>query len=223
MKNTQFLQIQAYDYLIDAIKRGVLETDHIYSLNQMAKEMGISKTPLRDAVLRLEQERYVDILPSKGFVLHKMTTDDIIETYQIRSALETFCLKELSKNLGTTRGQAYFKKLSRKIELQREIFENNGSNEDFARRDYEFHRSIIQYVDNASMLTLYRSFMYRIFWLNVNSFTKEGRMRDTVDEHVELLEIIQAQDFKRLEALIDHHMVVAQEINLDFLEDDEEE
>lgn len=217
MKNTQFLQIQAYDYLIDAIKKGTLETDHIYSLNQMSKDLGISKTPLRDAVLRLEQERYIDILPSKGFILHKMTTEDIIETYQIRIAIETYCIKELSRNLDTPRGQAYFKKLGRKVELQREILELEGSSEDFARRDYEFHRSIIQYVDNASMLEVYRQFMYRIFWLNATSFKRMGRMHDTVDEHVKLLETMQNQDFPTLENLLNHHMVVAQDINLDLL------
>ena len=73
MKEPLFLQTQAYDYLIAQIKDGTLRPNTIYSLNQMAKEIGVSRTPLRDAVLRLEQERYVDILPSKGFVLHKMT------------------------------------------------------------------------------------------------------------------------------------------------------
>lgn len=220
VKNTQFLQIQAYDHLIDAIKKGTLETGHIYSLNQMSKDMGISKTPLRDAVLRLEQERYIDILPSKGFVLHKMTTEDIIETYQIRAAIETYCLKELSKNLNSPRGQAYYKKLSKKVELQHQIIENNGSSEDFARKDYEFHRSIVQYVDNASMLEMYRSFMYRIFWLNVTSFKKEGRMLDTVSEHEKLLCLIESQDSLTLENYLNNHLTIAQDINLDLLEDE---
>ena len=70
MKEPQFLQAQAYDYLIDLIKKGELQTGEIYSLNQMAKNAGVSRTPFRDAVLRLEQERYIDIYPSKGFALH---------------------------------------------------------------------------------------------------------------------------------------------------------
>ena len=85
MKEPQLLQTKAYDYLIDLIKKGKLKTDKIYSLNQLAKDAGFSKIPFRDAVLRLEQERYIDILPSRGFTLHKMTKEDIIETYQIRN------------------------------------------------------------------------------------------------------------------------------------------
>lgn len=55
MKESQSLQGQAYDYLIEMIKDGELEAGKIYSLNQMAQKAGVSRTPFRDAVLRLEQ------------------------------------------------------------------------------------------------------------------------------------------------------------------------
>ena len=51
MKEIQSLQGQAYDYLIEMIKDGGLEAGKIYSLNQMAKKAGVSRTPFRDAVL----------------------------------------------------------------------------------------------------------------------------------------------------------------------------
>lgn len=174
MKEPQLLQTKAYDYLIDLIKKGKLKTDKIYSLNQLAKDAGFSKIPFRDAVLRLEQERYIDILPSRGFTLHKMTKEDIIETYQMRNAIEIYCSKQLALHLDTPRGQEYFNKLSTKIELQKEIRNTTHSEEDFGRKDYEFHRSIVQYVDNESMLEIYRRFMYRIFWLTVTSFSQKG-------------------------------------------------
>lgn len=217
MKEPLFLQTQAYDYLITMIKNGDLQPDTIYSLNRMSKEMGISRTPLRDAVLRLEQEHYVDILPSKGFVLHKMTEEDIIETYQIRSAIEIYCLKELSKGLDTPRGQEYFHKLSTKVDAQKEIISTTRSSEDFGRKDYEFHRSLVQYVGNESMLDMYRRFMYRIFWLNVTSFSQVGRMDDTLAEHEQLLTKIQNHDIAGLEKLMEHHLTIAQDINLNLL------
>ena len=106
----------------------------------MAQEAGVSRTPFRDAVLRLEQERYIDIFPSKGFTLHKMTAEDILETYQLRFALETYCFKQLSIYLDTERGQQYYAKLAGKVDSQREIIATSHNNEDFARKDYEFHR-----------------------------------------------------------------------------------
>ena len=217
MKEQLFLQTQAYDYLINLIKNGDLQPDTIYSLKQVAAEIGVSRTPLRDAVLRLEQERYVDILPSKGFVLHKMTRDDIIETYELRNAIELYCFKQLSKGLDTERGQENFTKLSKKVALQKENASTTRDAEDYGRKDYEFHRSVVQYVGNESMLEIYRRFMYRIFWLNVTSFSQEGRMDDTMKEHEQILELISSHDMEGLEKLMDHHLTIAQEINLNLL------
>ncbi len=218
MKETQLLQTQAYNYLIEHIKKGELQPDTIYSLNQLAKESGFSRTPFRDAVLRLEQERYLDILPSKGFILHKMTREDIIETYQIRNAIEVYCFKQLSQNLHTDRGQQYYKKLSFKVDSQKEIAETTCSTEDFGRKDYEFHRSLVQYVGNESMLEIYRRFMYRIFWLNVTSFSREGRMEETITEHEAFLRMLREHDMNGLENMVEHHLTTAQNINLKLLE-----
>lgn len=214
MRETQMLQSQAYDHLISLIKDGKLKEGEYYSLNKMAQEAGVSRTPFRDAVLRLEQERYIDIFPSKGFTLHKMTKEDIVETYQLRFALETYCFKHLSEHLDTERGQQYFEKLSGKVTSQNEIIATSHNNEDFARKDYEFHRSVIQFAGNESMLEIYRRFMYRIFWQTATSFLQKGRMEDTAKEHQQILAMVKNHQLNELEELIKKHLYIAQEINL---------
>ena len=72
MKSTQLLQSKAYDYLKDLILNDKLEHGVIYSQKKVAEELGISKTPLRDAVLRLEQERYIDVYQAVKQHLSKM-------------------------------------------------------------------------------------------------------------------------------------------------------
>lgn len=218
MRETQMLQSKAYDHLIALIKDGKLKEGEYYSLNKMANEAGVSRTPFRDAVLRLEQERYIDIFPSKGFTLHKMTEEDIIETYQLRYALETYCFKQLSLGLDTERGQQYFDKLAGKVASQKEIIANSHNNEDFARKDYEFHRSVVQFVGNESMLEIYRRFMYRIFWQTVTSFLQKGRMEDTAKEHQMILDMVKNQQLAELEELIKDHLYIAQEINLNLMD-----
>ena len=217
MKENRMLQDQAYNFLIEIIKQGDLEGDQIYSINKMAREIGISRTPLRDAVMRLAQERYIDVMPSKGFRLHKMEASDIEETYQIRSALESYCMKQLASNISTERGYEYYHKLEGKVKSQREIMATTKDPEAFGRKDYEFHRSIVQYVGNESMLEIYRRFMYRIFWLNVSSFTRKGRMEETVEEHSNLLRLIGAGKSDQLDPVLDHHLETPRKINLELL------
>ena len=64
MKETQLLQTQAYDYLIEHIKKGELQPDTIYSLNQLAKESGFSRTPFRDACV-LNRNVILTFFPAK--------------------------------------------------------------------------------------------------------------------------------------------------------------
>ena len=59
--------------------------------------------------------------------------------------------------------------------------------------------------------------MYRIFWLNVTSFSQEGRMDDTMAEHIRILELVQSHDMNSLEKLMEHHLTIAQDINLNLL------
>ena len=217
MNESTMLQDQAYNYLIEIIKQGELESDRIYSINKMSSEIGISRTPLRDAVMRLAQERYIDVMPSKGFRLHKMEASDIDETYQIRSALESYCMKQLARNVSTERGHEYYHKIESKILSQREIIATTKDPESFARKDYEFHRSIVQYVGNESMLEVYRRFMYRIFWLNVGSFKRKGRMEETEREHSELLRLIKEGEINGLDPLLDQHLETPRRINLELL------
>ena len=79
------LNEQAYEHLKKMITEDQLSYQEIYSETKLAKELGISRTPFRDAIHRLVQEGYIDIIPSKGFRLHQLTQQDVTETFQVRS------------------------------------------------------------------------------------------------------------------------------------------
>lgn len=68
------------------------------------------------------------------------------------------------------------------------------------------------------MLEIYRRFMYRIFWLNVTSFSREGRMEETITEHEAFLRMLREHDMNGLENMVEHHLTTAQNINLKLLE-----
>ncbi len=221
MREVQSLQLQSYEYLLNVIKEGSLEPGKIYSLNKMAKDAGLSRTPFRDAVMKLEQERYIDVIPSKGFMLHQMSKEDIVDTYQFREALEVYCLKQLASNLKTERGQSYFGKLKGKVLAQKDILDapqTETSAKEFAKKDYEFHRSIIQYLGNESMLDIYRTFMYSIRRLNINSYKREHRMEEAYEEHKRILNLVEMNEAMGLENLMQHHLNIAKDINFLMLE-----
>ena len=86
----------AYNYLRDMIYRFELEYNQIYSETKLAAQISVSRTPMRDALNRLAHERYIDILPNRGFMLHLPTESDITEAVSVSTKQRSLPVKEPS-------------------------------------------------------------------------------------------------------------------------------
>jgi DNA-binding GntR family transcriptional regulator len=90
---TRSLREQVYEYLRDEMTRGGLQPGAFLDLNDLAQRLGISRTPLREALLQLESQGFITVLPRRGFRLNPLTLDDIRHYYEIIGALESAALK----------------------------------------------------------------------------------------------------------------------------------
>ena len=126
------LNEQAYNYLQKLILENHFSYQEVYSETKLSKELGISRTPLRDAVHRLAQEGYIDIIPSKGFMLHQMNRKDVNETFQVRSALETYCTVQICKEFSSRKAKKLFKDLDWIMECMKDIMETTHSIKEFS-------------------------------------------------------------------------------------------
>lgn len=187
MRYIKPLQLQAYEALKEKISNGELLHNTIYSETKISQELGISRTPLRDAVQRLSQEGYIDVIPSKGFRIHEMTERDLIETCQIRSALEGFCVTELAKNCKTRAAIRLFMELETLIQQQQEICSQSHSAAEFAIYDDLFHEKIVMSLQNQMIADTFESYHYRMSSQTIISLEVEGRMEETISEHKSIL------------------------------------
>lgn len=105
------LSKHTYEHLKKMISEGQLSYHRIYSETKLSRDLGISRTPFRDAIHRLVQEGYIDIIPSKGFRLHQLTRQDVTETFQVRSALETYCTMAITRSFTTEKAKHLFREL----------------------------------------------------------------------------------------------------------------
>ena len=87
--NRKSLREQVYDFLREELTRGHLIPGAAVDLNAISQELGISKTPLRDALLQLDTEGFVTISPRRGVYVNRLTLEDIRNCYEIIGALET--------------------------------------------------------------------------------------------------------------------------------------
>ena len=214
------LNEQAYDHLQKLITDGQLSYHEIYSETKLAKELGISRTPFRDAIHRLAQEGYIDIIPSKGFRLHQITERDVIETFQIRTALETYCTMQIARDVKEKNNanlRPFFKELDWLMENMKEVMENDQGIDEFCEYDFRFHRKIIDYLENEQFSAVFASFLYRMKRLAKLSLQHEGRMEQTVEEHQAILDTMKNGDTEHIYEITMVHMDRPRGINLEDL------
>lgn len=217
MRNREFkvLQIQAYEYIRERILNGTLTFNQVYSETSLAQEIGISRTPVRDAVHLLYQEGLVDIIPSKGFALHKLTEQDVLETYEIRSAIEGYCARKLALEHSSKAARKLLPELRASLEKLRVIFERNPDVELFADEDQNFHYLLVLHSGNEAFSDIFSQYMYRIKKLACYSLAKDGRMKNTLEEHREIFEAISRGDGQGAYDAILHHMRTPLDFNLE--------
>ena len=90
--NIKSLKDQVYEYLRDQMQKGKIRPGASINMDETSQKLGVSKTPLRDALLQLEMESFVSIIPRRGVVVNLLTLQDIREYYEIIGALESTAL-----------------------------------------------------------------------------------------------------------------------------------
>jgi len=98
--NLTSLKDQVYDYIRRQMKIGRLKPGDSIDMNAFSRKLGVSKTPLRDALIRLEMEGFVRILPRRGVLVNRLTIQDIRDYYQILGALESTAIIAAGPHLG---------------------------------------------------------------------------------------------------------------------------
>lgn len=205
MKDFSFLQEQAYEYLCQQIRDEQIVPGKIYSEAAVAKALGCSRTPVKDALTRLSHGKYIDIIPSKGFALHRLTKEDLMNTFQTRVAIESFCAISLQRALDTPRGAAAVAVLRQQVLLQEQYAKENRFDE-FLRSDILFHQTIIRFSENEDFQELYELHSYRIEEPARKCLREGDRCKETSGEHAAILRAIEHGDISHCyEAILRHN------------------
>src|SRR3954453_8796698 len=93
------LKEQAYQQLLDLLMSGELTPDAFWSERQLAARLGMSKTPIRVALERLDRDGFVEILPQRGVRLRELTEDEAVDHYDFRIALETWNVRRVAERV----------------------------------------------------------------------------------------------------------------------------
>lgn len=188
------LQEGAYNHIRDKVLAGQLQPNVLYSETRMAAELNISRTPMKDALVRLSQEKLIDILPSKGFRLHQMSSEDILQTYQARTAVEGFCAMQLALNRSTPAGVAAIRGMEDILSAMDGFLVQENAGEDrmtaLLEYDLRFHQALVDFSGNDELRQLFNSYHYRLYFFALEAFRVEGRLQQASEEHRAILEAV---------------------------------
>ena len=192
------LQESAYNYIRDKVLAGQLQPNVLYSETRMAAELNISRTPMKDALVRLSQEKLIDILPSKGFRLHQMSGEDILQTYQARTAVEGFCAMQLARNRRTPAGADAIRRMEGIRSAMDQFLQRESGGEDqmaaLLEYDLQFHQALVDFSGNDELRQLFNSYHYRLYFFALEAFQTEGRLQMAREEHQAILKAVLDQD-----------------------------
>ena len=202
------LQLEAYNYIKNLILTHQLDANTLYSETKLSKELGISRTPMREALQCLRQDGYITVIPSKGFRIRQLSQKDMKETIQIRCAIEGFCTQCLANEYNTSKGQQTIERLGEILKKQKESLSANDDYESFINYDHEFHLVLVNYIENEEINHMFQRLMYLIRLTTQSALEVEGRSIGTVDEHEEYFKMLKAGNGNEAYRILISHLMM---------------
>lgn len=208
MKEKSFLQQQAYDTIKNSILSGEMEPNRLYSETKLSAQIGISRTPVREALQCLSQDGYITVIPSKGFMIRQLNDKDMKDSIEIRCAIEGFCTNMIASQINTEKGKRLLHSLEQSLSDMERALENGIQLERFIDSDHHFHLLLVNYLDNDEFNQIFQRLLYLIRLTSQDALSSDGRIKGTLDEHRAYLEALKKGDGPKAYELMIHHLLM---------------
>lgn len=196
---------RAYHIIRLAIRDLILEPGKTFLEREMSEILKMSRTPVREALVRLETEGLVRLIPRRGFIVSPIESEDLKEIYRIVETLDGLAI-EIATNMVTDKDIDQLEKI---ISKQEEVLQH-GDYKRWAILDDQFHALIINYANNkrlSAVIDSHSDQTYRARLYTIN--TRPIPLRSIV-EHKGIIACMKAQDEKAARTIMESHRRRAQ-------------
>lgn len=185
----------------EAIINGTLKPRERLMEIQLAEELGVSRTPIREAFRKLEMEGFVVMVPRKGAYVADLSFKDIADVFEIRSALEGLAASLAAQRITEEELDELERCLVEKADA---IVTNNI--EKLVLVDTKFHETIYKASRNERLTNIISNLREQIQRFRATTLAYPGRMQESLDEHRAIVEALQARDAKQAQQLAGEHI-----------------
>lgn len=196
------LSDRAYDSLKSSLQSGAYPPGTFLSERQLAARLGMSKTPLKSALVRLEQEGFLRISPQQGIVVREPSIQEVSDLFDLREAIETFAAKRLAGRVTPADAD----RLRANLKAQQQAV-RAGNAAEATRLDTEFHTLLCGCLGNRELSQSLIRMRDKLNALILTTFHRvPGRMAVSYKEHAAITAAVLKGRGEQAAELIRHHL-----------------
>ena len=201
------LQDQAYDYLRERIIADELQEGELYSETKITAMLGMSRTPVRDALLRLNMEGLIEIFPSRGFSVKRISQDELRETLEIRCAVEGYAAYALAEQVDTPAARETLFWLGEAIaDQERLLLAAKPDVSEFVEQNFRFHNTTVDFLHNEAITQIYKRYEGRIKEITYRRFLTVPESRQQAYKgHVQIMALIRSGNTEQVFSRVKSH------------------
>jgi DNA-binding GntR family transcriptional regulator len=187
----------AYNSIKEYVLEGSLDENSRLTEEFLSAQLGISKSPIREALNRLEAEGLIRIEPRKGAYLRRLAAQEVSDLYDLREALETCVVRTVRPR------PDLFIDLRRSLQRQRTFLKANDRAH-YIGEDVHFHSELARATGNAQLCSILENIQNQIWLARRNTYDLSSQTAP--DDHEAIMMALEAEDFKRAESAMRDHI-----------------
>lgn len=193
---------RVYQYVRNIIVEGKVAGGTFIEEQDISAKIGVSRTPVREAFLRLEAERFLDLIPRRGALVRQVTADELINVYEVRRLIEIYAARRICEDLSLDLPKGMDELISA---MQKAADE--GDYLEHIQIDMEFHRRLVATTHNEVFLEMYDGLQGRRLPVAYAAFkTNPKRSTILMAQHHALWKALQNRNGDEAEEILKEHL-----------------
>lgn len=195
------------DKVYDGLKQAILSMN-IYAQpgetrldeRQLSEDFGVSRTPVREAITRLEQEGFVKVIPRRGAFVVRKTKKEILEMITVWAALESMAARLITERAKDS-----------EIATLRQMFATFGSErvqakiDEYSETNIEFYQAILRMSQCDLLNQMAENLFAHMRWIRMRTIAEDDRATRSIIDHMHIIEALEQRDADLAERLVRAH------------------
>jgi len=192
----------AYKEIKNLLITGQLKFNTMYSANQFAEILGVSRTPVREALLQLTKEGCLISVQGQGFKIKEFSEKEIKDFFETRKIIESYVIERLVGSLTKLDVQ----QLEDSLKLMIERAKEKGDTYGFLEADKDFHMSLVHRYNNFLLESIMQNIRNLISIFGGKALARKERIQEVINEHQIILQAIKRKDKGKAVESIHYHL-----------------